>query len=151
MLRFSNISDDNIFIILYKKSIEIRNARDINQVIYRFEEKDIPIPIILTEGFKYNLSIIGNYSFIRIYDIKKILYSGITINLSNYNITKHISNMQTTDNEKICYILPYNTQNETPNMLVLSHLYDVRVSNIGKWSIRKYDRTYFRIVSMKND
>jgi len=151
VVRFSDISDDNIFIIVYKKSIEIRNTRNINQVLYRFEEADIPIPFPLTEGFKYNLSIIGNYSFIRIYDIRKILYSGLTINLTNYNITKHISNIHASDNEKICYILPYNTQDDTPNMIVLSHVYDVRESNIGNHLIRKYDRTYFRIVSMKND
>ena len=152
VLQFGDISDDNIFITLYKKSIEIRNTNNINQVIYRFGEKDIPIPISLTEAYKYNISIIGNYSFIRIHDLKNMIYYGITINLSNYSITEHYNYILkddiSTDNdmrEKIFYILPYKTKAETPNMIVVSQSYIIYSE------AHKPCTQYIRIVSMKND
>ena len=158
VLQFGDISDDNIFITLYKKSIEIRNANNINQVIYRFREKDIPIPIPLTEIYKYNISIIGNYSFIRIYDIKNMIYNGITINLSNYSITEHYNyilkeNISTENDmrEKIFYILPYKTKDETPNMLLVSHTYFTYKSVTTPIKIIKSSKQCIRIVSMKND
>jgi len=154
ILQFGDISEDNILITLYKNSIDIRNTNNINQVIYRFEKKDIPIPIPLTETYKYNISIIGNYSFIRIYEHKKMIYYGLTINLSNYKITKH-NNYILKENifennytkEKIFYILPYNTKDEIPNMFMVYHKYftcnqqkDLCYGDIG-----------IGIVSMKND
>jgi len=158
VLQFGDISDDNIFIILYKKSIEIRNTNNINQIIYRFEEKDIPIPIPLTETYKYNISIIGNYSFIRIYEQKNMIYHGITINLFNYSITEHYNHMLKenilTSNDirdKICYILPYKTKDETPNMIVVSHDYYTYQRCTNQMMPCECYYQNIRSISMKND
>lgn len=133
ILHISDISDNNIFIILYKKSVEIRNSNNINEIIHRSEKIDIPNP--LTKTYKYNISIIGNYSFIIIHDCKEnVLYYGFILNLSNYNIT----NYNITNYEYLMYsIIPYDITNEMPNMLIVSH--------------KSYRDSIIRVVYMKDD
>ncbi len=162
LIRFSDIYKEHYFICLYKKSIEIRDTRDINQVIYRLEEEDIPIPFPISKLYQYNLAIVGNYLFIRIYHEEDKTYQGMTLNLSSYLTTKHLDgNTIYYDNDdnryqnrfqnhdKIFYLLPFRSQDKTPNMLVVSHhyCYDHDLSGYRMKSIYYQ----FRVIYLRND
>ena len=72
-------------------------------------------------------------------------------NNDSNNDKPRITLAQEDNDDKIFYILPYNTKNETPNMLVVSHNYYVKTHGLDKPRIDRNSRTYLRVVYMKDE